>query len=91
MPSSAVMQKAAIFFLKNCPPLYAYLYQKIPYKLSIYLIEQEGQSLEAAYDQRAMNLLLPCRNLRQGKGPVGVDIAIELEGLQALDCAGIDC
>ena len=98
IPSSKVMQKAPIFFLKNSSPfsersscIYAYLYQKIPYKLSIYLVEQEGQCLDDRYDQRATGLLLLGRKVCQGKGLVGDDVTFELEGLQALDCTGINC
>ena len=54
IPSSAVIQNAIIFFLKNCTPLCAYIYQKMPHELSIYLVEQGGQCLDNAYDQRAI-------------------------------------
>src|ERR1051326_2085132 len=56
IPRNAVMQKAAIFFLKNCTPLCPYVYQKMPHKTSIYLPEQRGQCLNNRCDQRAMSL-----------------------------------
>src|SRR5947209_4153093 len=54
IPRNAVMQKAAIFFLKNCTPLCAYVYQKMPHQPSIYFVEQGGQCLDNTYDQRAI-------------------------------------
>jgi hypothetical protein len=35
--------------------------------------------------------LLPGLKRLQSEDPIDDDVTVELEGLQALDCAGIDC
>ena len=85
------MQKAAIFFLKNCTPLCAYVYQKMPHEPSIYLTEQRGQCLDNRCDQRAISLTTSSLEAAPIEIPVGVDIALEIEVLQALYSACINC